>query len=176
MTRIINLFGGPGTGKSTTAAHLFALLKQDGVNAELVTEYAKDKVWEESFKVLGNQIYIFGKQYHKMYRLLGKVDVIVTDSPLLNSLYYSRGENQHFSQLIMDRHCSMANYNFFLKRVKPYQTAGRMQTAERAAQMDDEIKQMLDYNFIDYHEIVADKDAAEKIKDFARVLVYPKAV
>lgn len=176
MTQIINLFGGPGTGKSTTAAHLFALLKQDGVNAELVTEYAKDKVWEESFKVLGNQIYIFGKQYHKMFRLLGKVDVIVTDSPLLNSLYYSKGENQTFSHLILDRHCSMANLNFFLKRVKPYQAAGRMQTAERAAQMDDEIKQMLDYNFIDYHEVVADKDAAEKIRTFAQLFLHPSTV
>lgn len=176
MTRIINLFGGPGTGKSTTAAHLFALLKQDGVNAELVTEYAKDKVWEESFKVLGNQIYIFGKQYHKIFRLLNKVDVIVTDSPLLNSLYYSNKENIDFSRLIISIHSTMNNFNFFLKRVKPYQSAGRTQTAERAAQMDDEIKQMLDDHFIDYHEVVADKNAAEKIKDFARVLVYPRAV
>ena len=39
---IINLFGGPGTGKSTGAAYIFAKLKMCGVNCELITEFAKD--------------------------------------------------------------------------------------------------------------------------------------
>ena len=43
---IINLFGAPGAGKSTGAAYVFSQLKAAGVNAELVTEFAKDKVWE----------------------------------------------------------------------------------------------------------------------------------
>lgn len=43
MIRRINLYGGPGTGKSTAAAHLFAYLKKKYVNdggirkVELVT-------------------------------------------------------------------------------------------------------------------------------------------
>jgi adenylylsulfate kinase-like enzyme len=41
---VINLFGGPGTGKSTLAAALFTDLKMKGINAELVTEFAKDLV------------------------------------------------------------------------------------------------------------------------------------
>ena len=49
-TVVINLFGGPGCGKSTIAAELFAILKKQGYEVELVTEYAKDKVWEESLK------------------------------------------------------------------------------------------------------------------------------
>ena len=59
-----------------------------GVNAELVTEFAKDKVWEESKAVFQNQQYIFGKQYFRLTRLEGKVDVVVTDSPILLSAYY----------------------------------------------------------------------------------------
>lgn len=41
---LINLFGAPGTGKSTGAAYIFSQLKMKGINAELVTEFAKDKL------------------------------------------------------------------------------------------------------------------------------------
>ena len=65
---LINLFGAPGAGKSTGAAYIFSKLKMHGINAELVTEFAKDKVWEESKAVFNNQAYIFGKQYFKISR------------------------------------------------------------------------------------------------------------
>ena len=44
-TLIVNLYGGPGCGKSTGAAYLFSKLKMAGVDAEYVPEFAKDKVW-----------------------------------------------------------------------------------------------------------------------------------
>lgn len=59
---IVNLFDVPGSGKSTGAAYLFYKLKSAGVNAELVTEFAKDKVWEDSEIVFENQAYLFGRQ------------------------------------------------------------------------------------------------------------------
>lgn len=37
--RIVNIFAGPRTGKSTTATALFAELKYHGVNCEYVPEY-----------------------------------------------------------------------------------------------------------------------------------------
>lgn len=57
---VVNLFAEPGTGKSTAAAQIFSELKWQGFSCELVTEFAKEKVWEESYKVLDDQIYIFG--------------------------------------------------------------------------------------------------------------------
>lgn len=61
MTKVINLFGGPGCGKSTGAAYIFSLLKMKGMNVELVTEFAKDKTWEHNSKALTCQPYVFGK-------------------------------------------------------------------------------------------------------------------
>jgi hypothetical protein len=58
---VVNLYGGPGTGKSRTAALLFATMKQRGVNCELATEYAKDVVWEGRESLLSDQIYLFAK-------------------------------------------------------------------------------------------------------------------
>ena len=63
---IVNFYAGPGAGKSTMVAHTFAELKWRGINCELVTEYAKDKVWEKSFETLENQFYVSAKQYHRL--------------------------------------------------------------------------------------------------------------
>ena len=87
---VISIYGQPGAGKSTISAYIFAKLKMLGVNCELVTEFAKDKVWEENNTALSNQIYIFAKQYYRMSRCTGQVDVIVTDSPLFLSPFYNK--------------------------------------------------------------------------------------
>ena len=87
---VVNLFGVPGAGKSTGAAYVFSKLKMQGINAELVTEFAKDMVWENNNKVLMNQEYIFGSQSYRLDRLRDKVDVIVTDCPLFLTAFYNK--------------------------------------------------------------------------------------
>lgn len=79
---VINLFGAPGSGKSTGATYIFTALKLLGVNVELITEFAKDKVWGNNIEAINNQAYIFGEQSFRMSRCKDKVDVIVTDFPL----------------------------------------------------------------------------------------------
>lgn len=46
-TLIVNLVAGPGTGKSTTMAGVFYKLKSLGIDCEMVTEFAKELVWEK---------------------------------------------------------------------------------------------------------------------------------
>lgn len=86
------------------AAYIFSELKMRGINAELVTEFAKDKVWENNDEVFKNQAYIFGKQSYKMSRCRDKVDVIITDSPLPLSIFYNHDKvlDEDFNRTVMN--------------------------------------------------------------------------
>ena len=65
-TIIVNLFAGPGSGKSTSASGIFHNLKLAHINSEYVSEFAKDAVWGENFKVLENQIFVYGEQHNRI--------------------------------------------------------------------------------------------------------------
>lgn len=138
---VINLFGGPGAGKSTTAAGLFYLMKLENIKCELVTEYAKELVYED--RNLEDGILIFAQQQRRMKRLIGKVDYIITDSPLIMSEVYQLALPESFHRLVRYTFNSFSNINVKINRVKPYQAYGRVQTEERARTLDLEINHIL---------------------------------
>lgn len=147
---VINLFAGPGAGKSTTAAGVFSLLKLHGVNAELITEFAKDLIWEGRHAALANQYYVTAKQYHRMWRVKDQVDVMITDSPILLAMVY--GDNPGaFNRQLFHLHSEFNNVNYFIKRAKPYQPKGRNQTEDEAHDLDKEIRKLLDEFKISYN-------------------------
>lgn len=150
---VVNLFGGPGCHKSTGAAYVFSELKMNGIECELVREYIKDKLWERNAKIFGNQPYIFGKQYHRMYILEGEVDVVITDSPLILPVLYNT--NEHLDEAAFERMAvgifkSYDNMNYVLIRGDDYNPNGRNQTLDEAIEKDDEVYALLHRNDIKY--------------------------
>lgn len=143
---VLNIFGGPGAGKSTSAAGLFHLMKNEGLRVELITEYAKDIVWADRHKELNDQLYITAKQNHRLFLLKDKVDYCITDSPLLLSLVYCRMMPSSFSPFVMDLFHEYDNVAFVLKRTKPYLLFGRSQTEEEARFLDANIIQLVTKN------------------------------
>ena len=168
-TIIVNLFGGPGSGKSTTAAGLFHKLKINGVNCELVTEFAKHITWKEDFNTLKNQIYVFAKQHDRMFHLKGKVDVIITDSPIIMGLSYCNWDlmSRSFEQLVVDEfnRKDAVNVNYFINRVKEYNPSGRSQTEEEAKEKDKDIKVLLNKYDVSFDTIDGDKHAVDSLFD-----------
>lgn len=160
---IINIFGGPGIGKSTTAAGVFSILKLHGVNAELVTEFAKDLTWEQRYKTLENQYYIWAKQYHRMWRLRDNVDVIITDSPLVLSLMYGEICDTHRQTVLDTFRNTFDNMNYFLNRVKEYNPKGRNQTEQQARGIDNTVQQMLQNNDITYKTVTGNYTGINEI-------------
>lgn len=165
---VVNLFAGPCAGKSTTAAGVFHKLKMDGINCELVTEVAKDFTWEEREMTLKCQPYVFAKQMKRLWRLKDKVDVVVTDSPILMSVVYAGVDwPESFNTYVVDQFHKFNNLNVFLRRDKSYSPVGRGGSKELAILLDDEIMQMMLDKRIPMTIIKGDSEAVDKIIEFA---------
>ena len=138
-----------------------------GVNAELVTEYAKDKVWEDAKEVFNNQAYIFGKQFFRITRCQEKVDVIITDSPILLSVIYNKSKmlGEEFNNLVIkvDSYYQTNSLNYLIIRNKPYNEKGRFQTEEQSNQLFPSIKDLLTKNNICHREILGDSNGYQTI-------------
>ena len=162
---VINLFGVPGAGKSTGAAYIFSQLKMQGINAELITEFAKDKVWENNEEVFKNQAYLFGKQSFKMSRCRDKVECIITDSPLPLSIFYNKDEvlGEDFNKTVMNVFNSYNNLNYLLTRTKPYNPIGRHQTEKESDELKKPMISLLNDRNIPYAEVTGDIDGYQQI-------------
>jgi len=167
---VVNLYGVPSSGKSTAAAYIFYKLKEAGINAELVTEVAKDLVYENNMKAINNQLYIAGNQYYRLSKIEDSVDVAITDSPLLlQPVYYRFNGGTHrdcFEILIYNINKQYDNLNYVLPLPTEVDSNGRIHDINDGiiiysyigdifSRYDikyDEIKR----DIHDYNEIVAD--------------------
>jgi hypothetical protein len=140
----INIYGGPGCGKSTIAAWLFGELKARGVVCELAQEYAKKWAYEKK-KIHGyDQIYIMGKQIQREYDLMkAGVKIIISDSPVVLSYVYANFYFGNKRQMVEGvrrivssfvKECD--NINIRLLRVGKYSTLGRYEDERLAREVD----------------------------------------
>ena len=164
-TFVINLIGGPGCGKSTLSALIYAKLKvhNNKYVVEYAQEYAKHLVWTKNFDVLNNQYYVTQHQYKLLKQMNGEVDFIVTDGPLCQGLYYNLHNKDNISninkteKLIIDSHNEFCNINIFLKRgAFEYEAQGRLQSEEESKEIDVILKHLLKQNGITFAEFDAD--------------------
>ncbi len=171
-TIVINLFGEPGSGKSTAAMDITARLKRKGINAEYVSEFAKDKVYENNGEVFKHQEYLFGKKSFKMGRVKDKVQVMAVDSPLILSIIYNKNKDlgEDFYKTVRIVFNSYDNRNYLLTRKHTYEDEGRFQNKEEALEVRKQIINALDTMNIIYSfatsseidcEIIANKIAEE---------------
>lgn len=161
--KVINFYGGPGSGKSTTAAGLFYLMKINKYNVELVQEYVKDLAWEDRME---DQAFITAHQNKKLERIKGKVEYAICDSSLVLSLAYMPDDYAvpSFRQYVIDLFHTYDNHlNIFVNRVKPYVTAGRYQDETGAKVLDKKIEDLMKSLDLNIHYVDGNIDAPDKI-------------
>lgn len=152
-TVVLNCYAGSGAGKSVIAAEIFTELKKQHRNVELVTEYVKGWAWQGISPVgLENSLYIFAKQLRRQSILYGKVEIIVTDSPLgLCAAYEEFAQPDRFVvrnlfRETMERQKQegrVKHLDFHLMRLHPFVTEGRYETEEEARRVDNIIRSLV---------------------------------
>lgn len=171
--KVINFWSGPGCGKSTTAAGLFYNMKMMKLNVELVTEYAKDAVFERRQNLFEDQIYIFAKQHRRIDRLRGHgIDWVVTDSPFPLGLVYMPdvAYRETFTKLIFETFGMFENYNYLLSRKFDYNPVGRNQKDENEAKIfDDRVVKLLGTHNVPITQIDSGDVAIEYIINSLRL-------
>lgn len=171
---VINFFGSSGCGKSTAASFLFTKLKMERMNVELVTEFAKEMVWENNDNAFQNQAYLFGNQSYRMSRLKGKVDIIITDAPLPLSILHNKDKTLgiEFNSVVMNVFNSYNNLNFFMLRSQPFDPIGRLETEEESDALVPVLQHLLDNYQITYQTYHGTEENYEKIAN--KVITYAK--
>lgn len=162
-TIVISLFGGPCSGKSTMMAGIVAELKWNGIDCEMAPEYAKELVWDNALDTLKNQFYVAAQQYQRVKILNGKVDFIITDSPLLLSIVYDKEENLLLHSYLIDKYNSFTNVNYFIKRTGEYSPVGRVHSLQESEIIDDEIEKLLQEHNLEYKCIGSSREHAVQV-------------
>lgn len=173
-TIVINIAGGPGTGKTTVAAEIFSVLKEKGYDVENVSEFAKELVWEGRTEAFNDRLYMHGEQNHRLMQMNGKLDYIITDSPLfLTSVYnhyyledkFPESYNKMIDLATIETFKLYHNRVYLLERATDYNVVGRRENQKEASDIDLAIRKYLKDNQIEY--ITLDLNTAREhiIKD-----------
>ena len=171
-TVVVNMFGGPGAGKSTAALEVAEKLKKAGYVVDYAPEYAKELVWDmndpkatkaerdAARKMLSGsyetQTKMYAEQLKRVQRCIGQCDFVVTDSPAILGVAYLKEQfpqqREWFESQALHDFNSMINFNMLVKRGADYEQAGRYQSPKEAIAIDASVVDFLE-RFDIYHGV-----------------------
>ena len=174
MSKIINIFGGPGIGKSSIAAGITYKLKKNHISCDQPYEFPKLLAWDDNHSAIQDQLYVLANQHRGIVKSYGKVDYIVLDSPIIISLtyrnYYKGTEYpsslycESFDKMVLDTFNQYDNINIVLDRADGvHNNDERYQNLEESKELDIVIENSLIENNIPFHKIKVNDDTVDDI-------------
>ena len=174
MSKIINIFGGPGIGKSSIAAGVTYKIKKNHISCDQPYEFPKLLAWDNNHSAIQDQLYVLANQHRGIVKSYGKVDYIVLDSPILLSLtyrnYYKGTEypsslyGESFDKMVLDTFNQYDNINIVLDRADGvHNNDERYQNLEESKELDIVIENSLIENNIPFHKIKVNDDTVDDI-------------
>jgi len=146
--RRICIYGAPGTGKSTIAAFIYATLKENHYNVEMVREHVKTWAYLNKKPESFDQVYLFAEQLHAEDVLLrAGVDYVISDCPILFAYFYSYLQKMPgwtcLAAIAREFDKKYAQIGIYLGLPDHYEEFGRFQTLEEAQEIDRSMLNML---------------------------------
>ena len=177
VSKLINLFGGPGIGKSGIAAGITYKMKKKHIKVNNPYEFPKKLAWDNNIPAISDQLYVFANQHRGIAECYGKVDYIVIDSPILFSTiyhrYYTKGYpaqmyGKVFHDMVIDLHRRYSSINILLERgVTIHNDDERFQNYKQSVEIDTLCKNVLDETKSPYHTV---KVGDNSVKDIMKII------
>ena len=176
MSKIINLFGGPGIGKSSIAAGLTHALKRKHITVDAPYEFPKILAWDNNTQAIKDQLYVLANQHRGIVKSYGKVKYIVLDSPIFLSLIYKgqygnddsypqRLYDKLFDDFILNLFNKYDNINIVLNRSLEgeHNNVERYQDLTESIKIDNKIIEELNANNISFYSVDMDDNTVDNI-------------
>lgn len=172
----VNFWGNPGVGKSGLAGELYGRLSGKGYLAELVKEYAKELQYRGELvrkdrrtgeDVETEQMIISTEQFRREAEYEDRVQVIVTDSPVLQGVVFAPAHYRaELTSILRQLTAGWRSLDILLVRdVRlDYQSRGRIQNPEESIALRPEIESVLRTERPDFVTLHAD-EALERVFD-----------
>lgn len=156
---LINLYGGPGAGKSTVALSVAGEMRRQGYSVELVAEDIKYNIYANNYSIFENQVKILGDQIQRLHSMDNKVKYAVLDSPLLQQTVYTEDAPESFKDLVRNINGTFKAISFFVARGDfEFEQKGRIHNKEQSLVLDRLIMDELDRNNINSYRITSSDD------------------
>lgn len=183
--RRINFWGGPGAGKTSMAAHLFAEMKARGYKVHFSEESVNAWIYQGRVPPEGyDDLLLFALQVYAEELCLNPrkagarkprtaaADYVVTDCPPLMCCVYNRRREvpyyQYLLRIALDYEITYPALNLFVDRPADYDDRARFHTHKQAKEIDRLMMDCLAQNNLEYRRFhVTDSDlAVQYVMDF----------
>ena len=140
----IAIMGSSGAGKSTVAHGIMYQFKRIPLSVEMASEFTKDEVYENHLQeIVNDQLYIMGEQNRRVARCIGKVDYIITDSPLPICSVHT--DSKLLQEVAFSTFEQTENFIIFIKKPKDvkFETEGRLEDESTSKKISDTLEESL---------------------------------
>ncbi|MBR3425322.1 MAG: toprim domain-containing protein, partial [Neisseriaceae bacterium] len=144
---LINVYGSPATGKSYTAEHLAAVLRDAGIECELVTEYATELIHQGRTDELKDQVFVTGEQLRREQAALNHANIVITDSPTALGIIYAPEHQKAALHDIAAQSDKIPHINIFLRHdyesLATFSMNGRIHDKEQSLAIQEQLIELL---------------------------------
>lgn len=165
--KVVNLFGAPSAGKSTTMLGLTYHMKLMGLSVENTPEFFKELIYEDSnAERFGGQLYVLGEQNRRIARLMGKNDFAITDCPLpLIGMYTAEDYIPGFHDFVKNLNSKYDNVNYMIIRKHEFENEKRVHDESQANELERKLPEYLKSMGVEFKLIESGEDLVQRLID-----------